>query len=87
MKSAKRGKGSLKVEVVHISRHGLWILMSDHEYLLPYLDFPWFISATIDQIYNVQLIRGKYLRWPDLDVDLEIASIIFPEKYPLKYIA
>lgn len=87
MKSQKRGKNILEAEVLNVSIRGLWILIKDHEYFLPYKDFPWFKNASIKELHNFKMVRGKYLSWPDIDVDLEIESIKSPKKYPLKYIA
>lgn len=34
-------------EVTNISRHGFWPLLDDEELLLPFEQFPWFKSATV----------------------------------------
>ena len=52
---------------------------------MPYDEFPWFKDASIDQIHNVQEPHPGHLYWPDLDVDLDVKSIIDPNQYPLKY--
>ncbi len=85
MKSLKVGKNTSKADVLHISRFGLWILVEGNEYFLPYSEFPWFKEATVEQIYNLQFYHEKHLRWPDLDVDLEIESLHHLEQYPLVY--
>lgn len=56
------------------------------EYFLDYDHFPWFRKASVDEIHAVRLIRGSYLRWPKLDVDLEIDCLERPEQYPLVYL-
>jgi len=71
--------------VLNVSPHGIWILIQDHEYLLPYEQYPWFRDAKVGQIYNVELQHGGHLHWPELDVDLELESLKSPEKYPLVY--
>ena len=63
---------------------GIWLLVNDREYLLPFETFPWFREATIAQIHHLTM-HGQYLRWPDLDIDLELESLAHPERYPLKY--
>ena len=73
------------VEVGNIDRHGLWLLVDDKEYFLPYDGFPWFRKATVDQILNVELLHGDHLHWPDLDVDLALDSLAQPESFPLIY--
>ena len=85
MKSQKPGKNILnKAEVVGITRFGIWVLVNGHEYFLDYEKFPWFKSATVKQIYNLQYKFGIHLRWPDIDVDLEVGSLNNLKKYPLK---
>ena len=85
MKSKKRGTSTSAVEVTNISSHGLWLFVVDREYFLPFSDYPWFKNATVGHILHVQLLHGGHLRWPDLDVDLELESLRHPEKYPLVY--
>jgi hypothetical protein len=71
------------VEVGNINQHGLWLLVDDKEYFLPYDGFPWFRQATVDQILNVELLNGEHLHWPDLDVDLSLDLLAQPESFPL----
>ncbi len=81
----KPGKSTSKVEVLNVSRNGLWLCVKPKEYFLSYKDFPWFKDAKISQIYNVTLHHGHHLRWKDMDVDLELQSLERPDLYPLKY--
>lgn len=46
---------------------------------------PWFKEAKLAAIYNLKLLHGTHLHWPDLDVDLELDSLQQPGKYPLVY--
>lgn len=85
MRSSAPGKNTLSAEVQDISRNGIWLLIQGKEYFLAYADYPWFKEATLSAIYNLKLIRGTRLHWPDLDVDLELESLQRPEKYPLVY--
>jgi hypothetical protein len=64
---------------------GFWLYVEDKEYFLPFEEYPWFKNARAKEILNVQLLHGCHLYWPDLDVDLELACITSPDKYPLKY--
>jgi hypothetical protein len=34
---------------------------------------------------NVEQPHPQHLHWPDLDVDLEVESLLAPEAYPLVY--
>jgi hypothetical protein len=76
-------RGTLEVEVSHISQHGMWLLIGDREMLLSYDKFPWFKDATVSAIQNVQLLNSHHLYWSDLDVDLAVESIEHPESFPL----
>jgi hypothetical protein len=71
------------VEVTNISKHGFWLMVGDRERFLPFDAFPWFRSATVDELLGVELAAPGHLRWPKLDIDLAVDSIDHPEKYPL----
>lgn len=85
MKSATLGLSTspAPVEVTNISRHGFWILLGDEELFLPFSDFPWFQDAAVGKIINVKLPSSNHLYWPELDVDLAVESIRYPERFPL----
>ncbi len=83
MKSSKPGRHTLAPEITNISQHGIWLYHADHEYFLSYKMHPWFKDATVAQIHNVKLEGKTVFHWQDLDVDLDIARIASPEKYPL----
>lgn len=70
-------------EITHVSRHGFWLLLGDEELFLPFESFPWFKSATIEQITQVEWPTKDHLYWPLLDVDLSVASIRDPAAFPL----
>ena len=83
MKSARRGKSTLGIEVGNISSHGFWVLVGDAEHFLPFTKFPWFRDVPVGQILHVKLLRPGHLYWPDIDIDLTLDAIVHPEKYPL----
>ena len=70
-------------EVTNISRHGFWVLVDEEELLLPYEKFPWFKSATVAQITNLERPSAEHLYWPSLDIDLAVESIRHPDAFPL----
>lgn len=72
------------VEITNISQHGIWIFIKEEELFMSYDDFPWFKNQTLDAVLNVKEIADTHLYWSDIDVDLSLESIRFPEKYPLK---
>ena len=85
MKSSVVGKNILKVEILNISPHGIWLIARDREYFLPYSEFPWFEEKNISEIFNVKLMHGSHLYWPKLDVDIDLESLQNLEQYPLVY--
>lgn len=83
MKSVEQGSSTSPVEVTNVSRHGFWIMINDEELFLSFKLFPWFEEAPIKKVLNVEMPSEHHLYWPELDVDLEVDSIVNPEKYPL----
>jgi len=83
MKSDVDGKITLEVEVTQIDRQGIWLLFGERERFLSFEDFPWFRSASVSAIHNVELVNPRHLYWPDLDIDLAVESVEHPEKFPL----
>jgi len=77
------GSGTSAAEVTHVSRHGFWLLLDAEELLVPFESFPWFRQATIGQLVDVQWPSADHLHWPQLDVDLSVASIRNPDDFPL----
>lgn len=87
MRSAGRGRHISQVEVTNISAHGFWLLLAEREVFLPFKSFPWFRTATVAQLLNVEWPSPHHLHWPDLDVDLATESIDYPDRYPLVSVA
>lgn len=85
MKLEKSGGNPSGAEINLISKHGIWVLVGEREYFLPADEYPWFSQAKMAEVMNVQRLRGRHLRWPDLDVDLELDSLDYSERYPLAY--
>jgi hypothetical protein len=85
MKSKAVGENTSKVEITNISAFGVWIIINETEYFMPYSEYPWFKEAKVADILNVQLINDMHLYWEELDIDIEVASLKNLEKYPLIY--
>ena len=83
MKSAALGKSTSRVEVLNVSPNGFWLLLGAEELILAFADFPWFRDATIGQLTHVEWPSEHRLFWPDLDIDLAVASIRDPAAFPL----
>ena len=75
-----------KVEVTLISRNGLNLLVGDKEYYLPFGKFPWFKTASVSDVFDVQMKGKNRIRWEALDVDLSLSIINNPDNYPLNCI-
>jgi hypothetical protein len=86
MSSLTIGKNISEVEIGNIDPYGIWLLIKDKEYFLPYNEYPWFENAKISEIFNVQLLHEKHLYWPELDIDLNINTLNNPQQVPLIYI-
>jgi hypothetical protein len=82
MKSKTLGIGISNAEVTHISISGIWVLLDDHEYFLPFEKYPDFRDATVGQIHNVRIVNGDELEWPDLQLNLSIESFDQPKHVP-----
>jgi len=77
------GPATLDAEVTNVSKHCFWLLLGDEELAVPFIEFPWFRRATIEQLADVQRPTEDHLYWPQLDVDLSVESIRRPESFPL----
>jgi hypothetical protein len=84
-RSRRRGRSTSAVEVSGLSRRGLWLLVGEVEFYLPYEQFPWFAEARVRDAYEVELLHETHLYWPALDVDLDLDSLQHPDDYPLIY--
>jgi hypothetical protein len=57
--------------------------VGNRELMLDFERFPWFASASIKDVCDVELLHEQHLHWPKLDVDLHLDSIEHPERFPL----
>ena len=72
-------------EVTNISTTGFWLLVDDKEYFVPFDDYPVFWDATVAQIYAVQRLGPAQFHWPELDADIELEALEYPELFPLVF--
>jgi hypothetical protein len=77
------GSITSQTEVSGITAHGFWLLLDDEELFVSFNQFPWFRSAPVEKIFHVEHPQPHHLYWPELDVDLDIASIKHPDQFPL----
>ena len=80
---SKQNTKHTSVSVRSIMPDGIFLTVYDNDYYLSYSRLPWFRNAKISDIFNVAMMGEDAIRWDTLDVDLEIDSLKYPEKYPL----
>lgn len=85
MISLKNGTDILEYEITNIERYGIWLLVDDKEYYIKFEDYPALKKASIEQILNVKRISPVQFRWPDIDEDIELEALDYPEKYVLRF--
>jgi len=81
--SSKVNGKSISAKVDSIVDNGINIIVLGDRYFLPYKSNPWFEKARVSDIFNIEMVGRKGVRWDALDVDLSIESLKYPEKYPL----
>lgn len=77
------GVDTSPVEVSGVTKLGVWLRLDDEQLFMPFDQFPWFRTAAVSQIFEVERLNPQHLYWPELDVDLHIDSIRHPENFPL----
>jgi hypothetical protein len=85
MTSFRPGESTFQAEVTSITAVGFWLLTGDREYFVPFDDYPGFRQATVAQIVNVEQPSHGQLYWADLDIDIELAGLDEPERFPLQF--
>ncbi len=86
-KISKQNSTNTFAKVIAVTANGLLLSISMGDFFLPFSQFPWFKDAKVSDVMNVKMVGDDDLRWDALDVDLEIDSLLYPEKYPLVYIS
>jgi hypothetical protein len=77
------GTTTSDVEVTNVSKHGFWLLLGNEELFVPFALFPWFKNVPLSGLMQVTRPQPQHLRWPDLDIDLDVDSARHPEQFPL----
>ena len=62
---------------------GFWLSLDGAEHFVGFAEFPFFRAGPVQSLFRVRRPAAGHLRWPDLDVDLELDSIREPDRYPL----
>lgn len=79
------GKDTSTNSVTSISTHGFWILIHEKEYFISFSDYPVFKKATVENIFDFNLVSPTQLRWEAIDCDIELESLDDPGKFSLKF--
>ncbi|MFC1466596.1 MAG: DUF2442 domain-containing protein [Candidatus Brachytrichaceae bacterium NZ_4S206] len=83
--SEQRGTNTSVSEVTSITAHGIWLWVDDHEYFVPFADYPALKKATVEQLLAVKRLSPTQLCWEALDVDIELDALEHPEHFPLQF--
>lgn len=81
MKPILHEKQVSEVEVMNITKYGLWLLTRDSEIFVSFQGFPLFLDAAVSKIMKVELPTPNFLHWPDLGIDLAVQSV---QRFPLR---
>ncbi len=79
----QNGSVEKQARVSQVTAEGVWLHLGKTPYFLSGTDFPWFRDKPEASVKNVIQDLWGDLHWPDLDVDLELDSLVHPGKYPL----
>ena len=71
------------IEVTKVSEHCFRLRVGTEEFEVPFIAFPWFRTATLEQLVDVQNPTEDHLYWPQLDLDVSVDSIRNPKSFPL----
>ena len=85
MDSSKSGTSTSDCNVTGINDLGFWVLVDNKEYFIPFSDYPGFKDSSVNQILNIRFYPPSQLHWADIDMDIELASLINPESFSLTF--
>lgn len=71
------------LEVTNVSQQGIWLLVDNEEFFLPYENYPKFRDSTVDKIFNVQRNGAGRVYWPDLDLAVSLDSLRIEMQQPV----
>ena len=80
---SKQNTKPTSVNVRSIMPDGIFLSVLGNDYYLSYDRLPWFRDAKTSDIFNVEMYGTDGIRWNKLNVELEIDSLKYPERYPL----
>lgn len=80
------GTNILDCSITNIEKFGFWMILFDKEYFISFNDYPKFKNATIEQIFDFELLSPKQICWKKLDIDIEVDALENPARFTLLYI-
>jgi hypothetical protein len=85
MISSKSGTDISDCSITSINDLGIYVLIENNEYFIPFTDYPGFKNASLNQVFKVRFYPPTQLHWEDIDVDIELQALMKPESFPLIY--
>ena len=85
MDSSKSGTSTSACNITGINDLGIWVLVEDKEYFIPFSDYPGFKDSSVNHIFNLRFFPPSQLHWKELDIDIELNALAQPESFPLVY--
>ena len=61
MKLLIQSQNLSRVDVTHVSTHGLWLLTNNHELFVSFIDFPQFRTAVSSKLKHVTQLHSDIL--------------------------
>jgi len=85
MNISKSGTNISACMITSINDLGMWLLVFDKEYFIPFADYPGFKESSITEIYKFNFLPPSQLQWKELDINIELYALTKPEFFPLIY--
>lgn len=67
------------IDITSITREGIFLTIGYTECYLPYSKFPRFKTASIIDVFNVQMTGDDKIRWNALDIELDLSIVENPD--------
>ena len=81
----KNGKNTSIFEITGITKHGIWFILDDKEYFIPFKDYPMLKRLSVEDLLNASFSPPEHIYWEKNDIDIELSALENPEKYNLTY--
>lgn len=80
-----RGKHNAAPTIAELTESGFWLVLDGRRIVVDFREFPWFRGRSREELEAIERPFPDELRWPQLDVDLAVDSLLLPERYPLRF--